>query len=694
MKNIHNISAGAGSGKTTKLVGIITDLVSGKMGEKCSPERMILTTFTKAAATEFKERAAAKLIEGGFLEEAVTLDAAIIGTIHSIAQAYITRYWYLCGMSPDITPVTDVESRKMLNESLAEFVTAEDVDFFHNYVRTFGITKGVDGYHDDFWKEQLVKISESLTFEPDKESCLKSLRDKSVSLLSSMLDPARNEKLIEKAQKCAKDYLVYCEDDTMYDNRSAGKAQKHASVAKSILKGGPYENSQLKDMCKILDKTPFGLKRDMKDAYEATVAEAHKVLLDAVERIIPKEASWISECSGRICDIALRWMDGYKKLKRASGVIDYSDMEVLFLELLSKEEVLEDIRSSIDYLFVDEFQDCNPVQIRIFDILSENVKQSWFVGDPKQAIYGFRGSNVELVNEFSSHFPKNDADKTSFTGFKKNEKGLSSEILDKSYRSHASLVDLSNKVFKEAFSADLAEENIVLKQGRETYQTEQPVIHHIHVDGAKKEEKCAALASGITRLLNGEYPNLTGFTFSPSDIAVLVRNNANAGEVAAALKKNGVPVSFVDTAFMDSAEVSLLLTLLRFATRRQDKKSIAELTSLIDGLGLHEVLVRAMTPEDGESFWGGLRQFLKSTSNLSVVDLVDAVIARFDLYNFVSCWGDADIRRANIDLVQQIARQFDTSSATLAKASDLSSFLEFIESYKPEVKFNTLTPVS
>ena len=292
------------------------------------------------------------------------------------------------------------------------------------------------------------------------------------------------------------------------------------------------------------------------------------------------------------------------------------------------------------------------------------------------------------MNEFSSHFPKDDVDETSFTGFKKNEDGLSSEILDKSYRSHASLVKLSNEVFKKAFSGDLAEENIVLKQGRESYQTELPVIHHIHVDGGKKEEKYAALATGITQLLNGEYPNLTGITFSPSDIAVLVRGNTNAGMVAAALKKNGVPVSYVDTAFMDSAEVSLLLALMKFSTRRQDKKSVAELTSLIDGLGLRDVLVKVMSPEDSEDFWGGLRRFLKSTSTLSIVDLVDAMIARFDLYNFVSCWGDVDNRRANIDLVRQIARQFDTSSVTFAKASDLSSFLEYIESYKPEVKFN------
>ena len=199
MKNIHNISAGAGSGKTTRLVSIITDLVSGKMGKKCSPERMILTTFTKAAAGEFKERAAARLIKEGFLEDAVALDAAMIGTIHSIAQTYISRYWYLCGMSPDITPVTDAESEKMLAESLAE-AAADDVDFFHKYVREFGITKGEAGYDDDFWKLHLMKMSESLMFEPDKEKRLKDIRDKSMSMLSASTMGAAASKKCKPAQ--------------------------------------------------------------------------------------------------------------------------------------------------------------------------------------------------------------------------------------------------------------------------------------------------------------------------------------------------------------------------------------------------------------------------------------------------------------------------------------------------------------
>lgn len=687
MKNIHNISAGAGSGKTTRLVGIITDLVSGKMGEKCSPERMILTTFTKAAAGEFKERAAAKLMEAGYLEEAVALDAAMIGTIHSIAQAYITRYWYLCGMSPGVTPVAEADSKKLLMESLSGVVTADDMTFFREYVRMFGITKGEEGYYDDFWKDHLIKISESLMFERDKETCLKAIRDKSVSMLSAMLDLSHNEAKIKHARECAEGYLVYCEDDTFYTQRSLDKAQRHARVARSILENSTFKLATLKGMCDDLDNKPFGLKKDMKDTHEAIVTASHDALVDAIMRIIPEDASRISECAGKICDIALRWMDGYRKLKRERGVVDFSDMEVIFLELLGMKEVLEDIRSSIDYLFVDEFQDCNPVQIRIFDILSENVRQSWFVGDPKQAIYGFRGSNVELVNEFSANFPEDEKDEASFTGFKKDETGLSSEILGSSYRSHPTLLDLSNKVFIKAFGSDLEEKNIRLEPGREAYETGYPVIHHFHVEGGNDDERAAALASGITTVLNGKYSALEGLKVSPSDIAVLVRNNSSAVKVAASLKKNGVPVSFVDSDFKDSAEVSLLLSLLRLATGRQDDKSEAELMSLIDGYDLREVLIKVSDPAH-DNFWGGLRQFFKSVRTLSVVDVIDAMIARFDLYGFVSCWGDGDLRRANIDLVRQIARQFDSSASMFAMASDLLSFLDYIKSYKPEPKFD------
>ena len=686
MKNIHNISAGAGSGKTTRLVGIITDLVAGKMGEKCSPEKMILTTFTKAAAKEFKERAAAKLIEGGHLEEAVALDAAMIGTVHSIAQTYITRYWYLCGLSPDITPVTEEVSDKMMKESLDAVVTDPDVLFFREYVDKFSINARGAGRDYDFWKYLLRKLYEASLLIEDKAAFIDQVRDASLPVWNDLFDFTHNPELADAIKNVAPSYIECCDADGI----RASNVKKHISQAqalRNLLKEYPdFTYYSLKAADKELD-APFKVLKAHKTKWESKVNDSFNALKPAIQSILPVEVPMIAKCVEKVCDIAKVWVDKYARMKREEGVIDFNDMEVIFLELLKKEEVLEDIRSSIDYLFVDEFQDSNPVQIKIFDILSENVKQSWFVGDPKQSIYGFRGSDIELVNEFSSHFPEVKEDKDAFAGFARNESGLSSEILGKSYRSHKDLVKLSNEVFRQAFADVLHESKIILEQGRECDDTEYPVIHHFHVHGRSNEAKAGELANGIALVLNGTYHPLHGVKVEPSDIAVLVRNKKSVGEVASALKKNGIPVSYVDSEFMDSAEVALILTILRLVGGKQDDKSIAEMRSLIDGLDLRDVLNQVKSDEP-DPFWGGLQEFVKSVRTLSVVDCVDAVITRFNLYDFVSCWDSADVRRANLNLVRQIARQFDSEAAAFAKASDMSSFLRYIESYTPEQKFS------
>ena len=688
MKNIHNISAGAGSGKTTRLVSIIADLVSRKDEMRCSPERMILTTFTKAAAKEFKERTAAELIKGGHLEEAVTLDAAMIGTVHSIAHKYITRYWYLCGMSPDITPVTDEVAKKMRDESLDAVVDPVDLEFFRKYSRDLSLRKRSDERGEDFWKKLLANIYEQTLLVKDKERFMTDMQDHSHEVWGSIFDGSRNTEFVEAIKKHAPEYIKICEVD---DIVSRGERNlKQADVLKNLLKeveSGTITQRTLSEAVKEMGDKPFAVSARMRAEWEGLLKELFGKLQPALLGIIPVEATMIQECVDRICRISRDWVDMYTEVKRKEGVIDYSDMEALFLELLGRQEVLEDIRSSVDYLFVDEFQDSNQVQISIFEILSENVKQSWFVGDPKQSIYGFRGSNIELVNKFSAAFPEQKEDESSPTGFERNALGLSSEILEYSYRSHPELVKLSNEVFKEAFGSDLPENKIILKAGRGDYDTKYPTVHHFQIEGKDGAKKAKALADGIVSLLNGTYPYLPGKKVKPSDIAVLVKTNDRGLEVASALKQKGVPVSYVDTEFLDSAEVQMVLSILHLVSGNQDAKSVAELRCLIDDLGLKEVLD---TVKNGEArpFWGGLREFVESVKTLSVVDCVDAVVARFDLYNFVSRWNAADVRRANIDLVRKVAREFDSVSATFSMASDMTSFLAYIQGYKPESKFN------
>jgi superfamily I DNA/RNA helicase len=99
MKNVTYINASAGSGKTYTLTHTLADLIGDK---KVKPEQVIMTTFTVKAASEMKEEAKKVLYEKGLFEQASRLDQAMIGTIHSVANALINKYWFFLGLSPDM----------------------------------------------------------------------------------------------------------------------------------------------------------------------------------------------------------------------------------------------------------------------------------------------------------------------------------------------------------------------------------------------------------------------------------------------------------------------------------------------------------------------------------------------------------------------------------------------------------------
>ena len=126
MKNITYISAGAGSGKTTR---IIKKLVNAIKDEKnpCRPSEIMMTTYTRAAAQEMQERAKKKLLESGMPDKANEMGAATIGTIHSVCLRFIQKYWYLIGISPDCQQMDENDFNSYVDRSLFEQVSEEDM---------------------------------------------------------------------------------------------------------------------------------------------------------------------------------------------------------------------------------------------------------------------------------------------------------------------------------------------------------------------------------------------------------------------------------------------------------------------------------------------------------------------------------------------------------------------------------------
>ncbi len=97
-------------------------------------------------------------------------------------------------------------------------------------------------------------------------------------------------------------------------------------------------------------------------------------------------------------DIASRGLEAYQSLKRERGLLDFVDQEVHALELLCRPDVREVLKEQLDLVLVDEFQDTSPLQLAIFLKLAELAGQSVWVGDPKQAIFGFRGTDPALMD--------------------------------------------------------------------------------------------------------------------------------------------------------------------------------------------------------------------------------------------------------------------------------------------------------
>ena len=96
-------------------------------------------------------------------------------------------------------------------------------------------------------------------------------------------------------------------------------------------------------------------------------------------------------------DSVVSVVEVYQKIKLEKGYIDYEDMEVKMLRLLDIPEVVERLKEEIDLLLVDEFQDTPPIQLAIFKKLTEICKEVVWVGDTKQSILGFTGSDPVLM---------------------------------------------------------------------------------------------------------------------------------------------------------------------------------------------------------------------------------------------------------------------------------------------------------
>jgi ATP-dependent exoDNAse (exonuclease V) beta subunit len=386
-------------------------------------------------------------------------------------------------------------------------------------------------------------------------------------------------------------------------------------------------------------------------------------------------------------------------------------MEQLFLRLLEEEEEVQDyVRAHYRLVMVDEFQDSNPIQLKIFNRLSELVAtvdgHSYWVGDPKQAIYGFRGADTELVNSVAKYFKfYEDAEIHPEEG----EHHLGSGRLTESWRSRAKLVELVNDMFTEPFKSDGIDERLIPLSPHFKNDTLPAIpLEHWVSKAGNETLRGEAIAFRVKQLLESHVEVHHGLqneatdSIQPKDIAILCRANENCASLINALRKYGVPVSSSETDILPRIEVQFVISLLRFIQNPRSKSTIADLRRLLwsetpEAILKDRIQYLESLPEVDEEGnkpsdewcqdWESVQTLLSRTAHykeLSIPDMVRALIYDTNLPALCAKWGDQDTRCQNLSTLQQLADDYDHMCLQMGLGTSINGFIDYLNTIQPD----------
>lgn len=629
------VSAAAGSGKTTAL----TERIIERIREGGDITRLLVVTFTKASAADMKKkiseavrRCAAESPDDERLRRQVSmLGNAEIRTIDSFCSSLVRRYFGELGLSPNTRIPDDAEIGLICADCMENTID-------HFYAADSGegtpeddivaLSDHIAGSRGD---EKMVKTLLTLY---DKTACLPRrfyvISDAADALSSAgargFLDSPYGGH-IKKRVSDGVDYYINvisagCEAILRYD----GYAEKYRAGfegslsallrIKAALGRGDYEVAAdavgaydpprlvgVKGALKPEEIDYFSRKRtELGNFIKKLKKEYFSVSGEALAVSITRT---VSVCRG-IVRVLEEFDRRFAAEKRRLNIMDYSDAEHMARELLSRPEIAGSVADSYDEICIDEYQDVNATQDEIFSAIARNNR--FMVGDVKQSIYGFRGSDPTLFDVYRQR-----------TG---------AVFMSDNFRCDEPIVEFTNAVCGQLLkygTVSYGEED-ALRHGKTDEGTPAPV-RVLLTDKASEAELVADLAAEA--VASGR---------RPSDIVILMRSAKSRGdEYIEALRRRGISAeNGAQTNFFECPEILLMLCLLHVCDNPlYDIYTAGALRSPVFGFSLDELT--RLKSGDKRPLFRVLRDAAEGKKEL------DPELAEKcrDAYETISCWREA-----------------------------------------------------
>lgn len=667
MNVVDTVIASAGTGKTTRVVELLSSALAGGL----AAERILATTFTNKAADELVERSRRALVEAGRAQEAAALLGASLGTVNSVCGRIVEAFALDLGRAPS-TEVIDEVLQPIVFQAAADRAIAAHAAAMLPLARCFGHEeRDRNGDPMGDWRKDVEKIIKCARANGVRAQDFASCAERSIESLFAILPPvegtagARDRALLDAINQTLSDLATL--PKLTADAQKALPTWRRAAAM--LAREEPLD---WPTWCR-LSKSKFGAKGEPLAADTLALAARHA----SHPRLRDDLTAYIRGCFACAEDA----LTAYQRYKDERGLVDFVDQEVLALEVLRRPDLEERLRERIGSVFVDEVQDSSPIQVAIFAELARIGERSTWVGDPKQAIYGFRGTDATLTLAACAGA----ADAT----------GGRQDRLTTSWRSRPGIIRFVNDAFTPAFVADglSAHDCRFDEPGDDPIEVPPLGVWYLH--GKNAEVRAAALASGVRAALADprEWPVRQGQTvraLQAGDIAILCRDNVEVARLATALTSAGVPVAVEQGSLYAAAEVALALAALRWTADSSDHVALAEMARLVDGDDAPDRWLDAALADDPAEalralvpFAGTLEEIRGAQLGLTPAELLDAVIERAALASIACRWGAGRARFETLEALRGLAREFESECRRLRLPATVGGLVLWLQRQQP-----------
>ncbi len=649
------VSAAAGSGKTAVLVERIITMLT-KDEPPVDVDRLLIVTFTEAAAAEMKERIRLaiekKLMEypdnEHLKQQATLIHNAQITTIHSFCLSVIRDHFHAIDIDPGFR-IGEEGELKLLRHDVLEEVLEEK--YQEGNKRFLDFASGYStGRNDKKIEDLILKIYEFSRSYPDSDAWLDScVKAYEIEDLEAFEESNVIKKILQDVQKNLEDAKALVEFAMQTALSIDGPAAYEAALEKDLiviedLQSARTYRQQSEAFANVKwARLPVNKDKTVSEDKIAQVKKLREMVKGVVKNIAAQyfyetpeamieDMNLCAPAMEELADLVRLFGSRFEEKKRSQNMIDFSDMEQYALRILTQKTekgfvpspVALEYQKQYQEIMIDEYQDSNLIQEAILTSVStcrSGRYNIFMVGDVKQSIYRFRLSKPELFLE-------------KFYTYNIEESQTQRIDLHKNFRSRKEVLESVNAIFGRIMTEKLGgivyddqaalypgaeypeNENLNteiylidsdLDRVKERYQLEENEnnAEELSKIASEKELEARAIAMRIRELLRTQKvtDKATGELRNAkySDIVILTRSVKGFADVfTEVLNREGIPTyAGTSEGYFQTQEIGVLLDYLRtLDNRRQDIPFTAVLTSPFCGLDAEELAkIKCFYPE-------------------------------------------------------------------------------------------------